>query len=345
MANVVRVLVVVLVIAVVLQLGSAVMGSFHESQGGIRFSQSQAVTLDATGTFTSVNDGEGYDETVVDSRGNAVNLTGADDSFVESEQAIDVASDKNWTLATWARVDNGAAIRDMTAISVNGRVIIDYNGTEGNWTAWYYDESKTNSYRVNISAPNQPQNWTHIAVVANGTHLAIYRNNTRGDVKNITTSSITSAPVDNSNWDGRLDETRTFDDALNSSQRQSLVDSPVGPQANANRTMRVMYDQPDADRQLIFFADGRLKTSNASFSSGMDGSDLVAGVDYEWEVQGPKIKPLAGGKLDGAPVAYVDYDFESALIGLVQGWANAVSIAALLPVLLVFAYIVGRLRM
>lgn len=353
MGDPVRLVVVSLVVAMTLMVGTTVVGDITANQDGIREQQSTAVLLGDTGEFVSIADGEGFDETVRDSRGYAVNMTGADDSYVETTSPISIAKDDTWTVSLWAQVDNGSETETMTALSINGRVVINYNGTDGNWTVWYYDESSTSSWQANVSAPDQPSNLTNVQVWSNGTHLTIYQNGTQGDLVNVTGDNIESAPVTTSNWDGRLDEVRTFDDPLNSTNRSELYNSPIAPQNNTNRTSRIMFDQPDKSTQLVFFTDADLEQSNVTFSQGLPGqvlnganllNDITGSTDYQWETSGPQIKPLAGEELDGAPVAYVDYSFEGALSGIVEAWSGAVTLAALIPLVGIALLIVRILR-
>lgn len=353
MADPIRLVVMSLVVAIALMVGTSVVGDITAGQDGIREQQSTAVLLGDTGEFVSIADGQGYDETVRDSRGYAVNMTGAGDSYVKSSSPIDIASDDTWTVSLWAHVDDGSETETMTALSVNGRVVINYNGSDGNWTAWYYDESSTSSWQVNVSAPGQPANLTNVQVWSNGTHLTIYQNGTQGEMKTITGDNIESAPITTSNWDGRLDEVRTFDDPLNSTERSEIYNSPVAPQNNTNRTSRIMFDQPEKSTQLIFFSDSELEQSNVTFSEGLPGhvmdganviNDITGTTDYQWETNGPQIKPIDGGELDGAPVAYVDYSYEGALSGVVQSWSSAVTLAAMIPLIGVVLVIVRLLN-
>lgn len=342
-----------LVLVVSLMVGTAVVSSLTEDESGLRVGQDDPVLLDSAGTWTTISDGDGFNPTVVNSRGYAVNLTGADDSYVESKQSFELSTDDTWTVSVGARADAEAAGDTMTAVSLDGRLTIVYNGSQGVWTAWYYDEGARNSYQVNVSAPNQPGNLTNVIVWSNGTHLAIYRDNTQGDLKDITTSSIADAPVSSTNWNGRLDEVRTYDDALNTTQRQQVVGSPVAPLPGTNRTSRTMFDEPEQRTQDIFFTDTRLETSNATFSQGyagdvMDRKDLISDItgetDYVWETSGPQIYVVEGGELDGAPVAYVEYDYEGALSSIINAWSDLVGLAALLPLLFVVVAIIALVR-
>lgn len=344
MATALRAVIAGLMIVITLSLGNILVSDIADNTAGIEMPGDEVVELGATNEFTTINNGEGTDETVRNSRGYAVNLTGSDDSYVESKDGYTIAEDNTWAVSTWARVDSDASSDDMTAVSANGRVIIEYAGSRSEWSVWYYDEGNRDSYMVNVSAPNQPANFTNVIAWSNGTHLTVYRNNTQGEVVEISGDNSVDAPVSSTNWNGRLDEVRTFDSPINDSVRSEIVASPIAPQPDTNRTSRVMFDEPDKNSQSIFFTGTRMEHSNVQFSPGLDGQVLSRGTDYEWNTEGPQIKPLSGGELDGAPVAYVDYTFESALHSTIEGWGDAVRIAAMIPMILIIGVIIARLR-
>lgn len=303
--------------ASVLIFGFMFVGMLADMSGGITDDVTRdAIELNGAGNVVAINDADGTNPTAYKTTGYAVNLSGANDSYVESSSSINIASDQNWTVSLWGYVDQSAATDNRTALSLDGRVLVWYNGTAGNWSAWYYDDGGRNSYQVNVSdGGDQPGNYTNIIVRANGSELSIYRNNTLGDTVNITNSSIVDAPVNNTNWNGRLEEIRTFDEPLNSSKRAELVNQPVNGTPGLNRTGRMMFDQPNRSKQIILFASATLTQSNVSFSGGFaeqimtEKNKSVSG-DYNWSTEGPTIEPTTNGLLADAPVVYIDYTFE-----------------------------------
>lgn len=310
-----------------------------------------AALLGDAGTWVVVGDTTGSNETVYDSRGYAVNLTGASDSYVETGSPVTLATDDTWTISVWSRVDTASASDTMTVLTVDGDLTLTYNGTASEWEAWYYDSGSMNSYNVSVAAPDQPGNFTNLMAVSNGSTLTLYRNNTANASVDVTTASVVDAPVNATNLDGRLEELRTFDDNLSDGARQSVVDAPLDPRTTNNRTARVMFDEPYRNGQYIFFTNARMDTFNATFSDGFAGSELqegrfaITGADYEWNPDGPRIKPLSGGELDGAPVAYVDYDESTVGPGsLLSDFENAVVLAGLLPVLVIVGFIALKLQ-
>lgn len=305
----------------------------------------QAALLDGADTWVKLDDGKGTGETIYETTGYAVNLTGADDSYVQSDSGVTIATDQNWTVSGWYYVDSDAASRNMSALSLNGRVIVTYNGSANQWEAWYYDEGSSDSYTVTVpTSGNESGNFTNIQVVANGTHLTIYRNLTQGTVANISTSSLSDAPVNATNWDGRLEEVRTFDRGLDSTNRSAVFNSPIEEQPDLDPTGRIMFDQPDKSSQLFLYTSADITQSNVTYSSGF-AEEIVGGGDYAWDTAGPKIRPSSGGDLDGAPVAYATYEFSTPGIGsVVDGFADMMGLVAIVPILIIGVVIISRLQ-
>lgn len=292
-----------------------IIGAIAGQSGGPFQLTNQSVEFDA-GQWSQIDSRDRYDvntvHRVVESTGYAIELTGADDSYWQSTDSVDISSDSTWTVCVWASVDaaGDAKNRTMTALSVDGRVIIQYNGTDGNWSAWFYDDGSTNSYRVNVSAPNQPGNLTQVCAWHDGSTFAIYRNATRGGTADTTKASIEDADLNASHWDGRQDEVRTFDEALNASQRNATYQQPVSPLANAARTGRIYFDSGAGTTEPIFFTAGSATLSNASWTlSGWDGAVLAKGSDYavSGDGDGDGIRIFESSPVAEAPAVWVTY--------------------------------------
>lgn len=301
----------------------------------------------AESTFVSIESDQLTDVVVEDSTGFAIELTGADDSYVQSKSDFTIAEDDTWTACTWARVDDGAASENMTALSLNGRLLLQFNGSHNNWSAWHYDEGSANSWRVNISAPNQPGNLTNVCAIHNGTNLTIYRNGTKGDTVNTSAgSSIEPVWVNSTNWDGRLEETRTFDDALNNSQIQKLVNNPIDALSGVNQTARIYYDSGAGTTEHIWYANVDATLSNASWVSGFSGSTLSEGVDYELSGRGG-IKALDGGALADEPAGWITYnstggEYDSAEEQVSGGVLDYIKLAVIAPIIIIGGLMLGR---
>lgn len=340
MANQVGAVILALVLALSLAIGLVVVdqvGQATQRNADLTDEEYDAARLDeGADVWYTLNDGYGYNETVWKTTGFAINLTGAEDSFVESKDSVTIADDDDWSVSTWAKVDSNETNSNMTAVSADGRVLIQY--LDGNWSAWYYDEGDRNSWRVNVSAANQPDNLELITATSNGTHFEIYRNTTQGEVVNVTSSNFEESTLNTTNWNGLLEETRTFDDYTNDSEQATLHSNPIAARADRNRTTRLMYDQPGRP-QVLLFTSTTVTYSNATFASGfpaqvMDSSGLLSG-DYEWDETGPRIRPLSGGELDGFPVAYASYTFESDIAAQLEGIADAFQLGAIIPIVIV----------
>lgn len=336
-----RVVIVVLGIAIVLSIGTAIFDELSESQGTYdRIEHTEL--LGDTGDFQEIGIHAGTNETVFDSRGHAAVLDGSDSFSTSSD--VTFADDTDWTVSTWANVDAAGASERRAVIDIDGHLVIYYDGPNTQWQAWYYDEADRDSYLVNVSAANQPGNFSNIKVWSDGSTLRVYRNNTVGESVDLTVDSHADANLTADDFHGSIDEVRVFDDALDVGNRTALTNSPVGPVDDTNRTLRIMFDEPDQDTQLAFFAASDVTLSGVSIGDGLEGNELSEGSDYDWKDDGPEIAPLAGGLIDGAPVAYVDYDNRGAIAGTVDGWADFVGIAILIGVAAIAVAIATRMR-
>lgn len=304
------------VFTIVLLLGLALVGNMAADIGETRDPFNKTASPNpTTGEAVSFEDTSHAAEiheifSVNDSTGYAIQLSGAGDSYVRSDQNVSIASDDTWTVSTWARVSDGAANDTMTAISANGRVLIEYNGTTGNWSAWYYDDGSRDSYQVEVSAPNQPENLTLVTATSNGTHFTIYANTTQGETADITSSSLEDSEINATNWAGTLEETKTYDDYTNLSEQQDLYDNPIAPKTDRNRTARLMYDEGSGSSTAIYFAGTTATISNGTWVNGLAGHELTEGSDYEIDQSSGTITALEGGRIDGAPVVWIDYRYE-----------------------------------
>lgn len=293
---------------------------------------------------------KGVNPTARDSLGNAIALTGADDSYVETDESIDVPTDQNFTVGTWARVspDGDAENMTMTALSVQGEVLLQYNGTTGNWTAFYYADSTRDSYRVDVSAPDQPGNLTWVAAWANGTHLAIYANTTRGEMVPLGDSAADSS-IGASNWNGTIEETSVDGVPFTSSEIDALVADPVSPRPGDDHRGRLMYDAGSGEAVAVYWAAADATLSNGSWVSGFPGevlqrADLLGNGDYRWKTQGPKIKPLAGGEIDGAPVVWVEYTRKEMAYQAIDDIASGLELAGILVIVLISVLVLSVVR-
>lgn len=349
--NLPDVLITLIIVGVILFVGIAAVSTTIEGSDASKSRVSQPALLDGT-TPTVIGDTTGIDEKVYNSLGNAVELTGANDSYYQSTASIGAINDSTWTVSTFAQVDAAATNNTMTALSLGGDLILYYNGTTSNWTAWFYDDGPRTTHSVTVNAPAPTSTLQHLIVERDGDTLTIYRNNTAGESANLS-QATPAAPPNTTNWDGTLEEMRSFDTALNASQRTQLRDNPIAPLPNTDRTARIMYDEPDSNTQLLFFTSGQIQLYNASIVDGFAGermegesfsNNLAGATDYRWDVDGPTIRAVDGGSLDGAPVAYTEYTSYGIVGGLVSDYQSALILAGLVLVILPLGAILTYLR-
>lgn len=339
---------------VALFLGIAVFNEIAGSPNGEFVKTETNLETAGTGNFVAVStDGlSGDNQTVYNSRGNAVYLKGTNDSYVQSDNSFTLASDDTWTVSTQARVANAAKNTYMTAVSANGRVMIQYDGSNDRWSVYYFDDGSADSYRANVSAPNQPGNFSLVTATHNGTHLTVWRNTTKGDVVNTSTDGdIASVGVSSQNWVGTIEETRTFDDSWNASLQSQLNTSPIDPIV-ANRTARLMYDRGSGSTVLLFWAPTDATLSNGTWVDGLPGEtmdrksgsfDPVGKNDYRWKNDGPEILVVEGGRLEDAPVAWVDYTKKELSTTWSEALINWIGLAGLVPVVMLLVSAVSYL--
>lgn len=331
MTSPVRIVFAGFLIAVVGISATFVIGTMGDATGAVDGEriERQGAVFQGDGNFIRLDTASGTDQTVYKTTGYGVNLSGTADSYVESKADFNITDSDKWTVSVWGYVDAGQAAADMAAVSANGRATIAYNGSDNQWRGWYYDEGGRDSYQVNVSTSgDEVGNYTNVLLWHNGTHLRIYRNNTLGETKATTGDSIQSASVGVDNWDGRLEELRTFGEAIDASNRSAVFNSPVEQRPNASPTARAMFDQPDRGDQLLLYSGTGLDTSNVSYSAGfseqiMDGPGVLVGQDYRWDEDGPLIAPIDGSELDDAPVAYASYDRGPVgSYSLIESWSS-----------------------
>lgn len=341
-----NVIVTIIIIGAVITLGFPIFDGIASAGGAdpVQRHTDVPVTTDEYSQIDTNGDVEKVLQ-VNDSTGTAVLLTGANDSYIESDDTIKVPSDGTWTIGTWAQVDsNGTAENEtMTLASVEGEVLLHYNGSSSQWSAYYYNESSRNSYRVNVSAPNQPGNLTWVAAWSNGTHFTVYANTTRGEIVELAGENSAEAEWNASNWDGMVEELRILDKPLNATERSDHVSDPVAPLKGAGVSARLMFDEGDGTSTAVYFTGGSATVSNVTWGQGHPGNILTQGDDYAVGWFSDAIKALEGGRLDGAPVAWVTYRIvpQRLLGGVLDSLGDTMVLAGVVTVVLIASRILG----
>lgn len=338
--GIIRSVILALVISVVLLAGIAIVDPLSDTVDTVEVENDSVGLGDAGETIELEEFGSAGDETVRNSLGNALVFTGADDSYLSADDEVGLNLSANWTISQGAWVDAGATGEEMTLLTLgNGDLHLRYaqDGATSVWQVWIY-LPPDDTYVANVTATDVT-NASVIQVRRSGDSLTIWENNSAGDTVDLSASN--EAPVNlsaASNFDGRLDETRIYQSALDSSDRQALVDSTIEP-VDPEPIARIMYDEMDGSTVAIYFASTDASASNVSLGSGfagaiMDSSGLLSSGDYEWRTNTPALTVVEDARLDGHPNAWVSYDWDRSG-GVVTGLANAISFASLLPILLI----------
>lgn len=301
------------VLSIVLLLAAALLGGMTAGMDTGDTPRNKTASPDPiTGQSVSFEDTTNAREilevySVKDSTGYAIQLNGSADSYAKSKTSVSLADERNWSLSTWARLQTTG--ESQAVASLDGRVVIQYNQSTQQWVGWYYDDGSGYSYDVRVAAPNQPGNLSLVTVTANASHLTIYRNTTQGSTANISTASVAPLNTSVSNLNGTIDEMRVFADATNDSEQSDLYSSPVAPRPERNRTGRIMYDEGSGTTSAFYFTSTSVELSNADWVQGLAGNELTEGTDYELDTASGGVTALAGGRIDGAPVVWIDYRF------------------------------------
>lgn len=279
-----------------------------------------AVSLESAGTGTWVNIAHAHaksDEVVRDSRGYALQFHGTNDSYLTSDSGVHLGDDSTWTVSQPVlNVTDTDSTQTILAVGDPNLFIQYVNGTQDNFSAVYL--TTQDSYRVNVSAPANPENTSFVFVTLNQSTLSIHRNSTAGESVDVSTANKINGNLTTATpFSGTLDETRVMDDVLSSAERTQHMSEPVAP-SNANETGRIMYDVGEGTSVPIWWTASGATASNASWVSGFEGNvldektgiaDIIGGNDYRWRTDGPQIQAVENGRLDGAPVAFVEYTF------------------------------------
>jgi hypothetical protein len=132
------------------------------------------------------------------------------------------------------------------------------------------------------------------------------------------------------NWTGTQDELRVFETPLSPANRQTLVSTPTRGLANTTDTRaRVMFDALDRDTDSVpvYYNGGTVDLSTATLTDSTAGEDVTRS---DWTRRLTTLAASDGGVLDGAPVAFVDYEQESSLI---NQFVSVLGLLVIIPLL------------
>jgi len=262
------------------------------------------------------------------SLGTALYFTGSNDSEMIGGSVP--SPDSNWTVTTWARLNESANLSSTRRVTqFGGWLYVDYNDSQ--WRITYYDESDLTVHQVAVSAPDAT-NLTHLAVQTDGTRLRVYRNTTL--VANVSLASGGASIPAAENWYGTVEETRGFDENISRSQINATYDHPTRPVQGGDEFVRVMYDLRSGESLVdLFWTGSDAQRMNTTIVDGFDGEEVqgsssLLSADYRFDQDTNTISTVDGGLLDEAPVVFVDYDanVEGALSGVTGTIAQLVGL-------------------
>lgn len=320
---------VVLLIAVILAapMVTAYIGTVDDVQTPENLSEDVVLGDDGVGALSAQNTRVG-NLSAEQSLGTALRFSGANDSELIGGSVP--SPDANWTVTTWARLNESANLSSTRRVTqIGGWLYVDYNDSE--WRITYYDEADLTVHQVAVNAPD-PYNWTHLAVQTDGSTLRVYRNTTL--VANVSLASGGATIPEADNWYGTVEETRGFDDNISRSQINATYDHPTRPVQGGDEFVRVMYDLRSGESLVdLFWTGSDAQRMNTTIVDGFEGeavqgSSSLLSADYEFDQQTNTISTVDGGLLDEAPVVFVEYqaNVEGTLSGVTGTIARIVGV-------------------
>lgn len=285
--------------AVVLAVGIVILsqivglgaGSLSSLDGSIRVGGDGVVVLQQDDGVTNVRD----------STGRAASLSGGEVALSGGLGIRDDA-DREWAFATYSAVQDPS--RASVLWSLGQEYIIAYvpdNG--GQYVAWYYNQSSTNSYSVSVAA-GSPGSLSPLILERESGSLVLQNESGASASVAITPGTDSTAPLPTSNnLVGRLDETRTWDRPLTAGEAQTYRTDGLEPVAVGNRSARLLFDTSGSEVAVEFRGTSGELRGDASRGSGLAGTTMTEGTDYRLVlVNGDDaVQPLAGGELEDQP--------------------------------------------
>jgi len=305
----------------------AYVGTVDDVQTPENVSEDVVLGDDGVGSLSAQNTPVG-NLSAEQSLGTALRFTGANDSELIGGSVP--SPDENWTVTTWARLNDSASLTSTRRVTqIGGWLYVDYNDSE--WRITYYDEADLTVHQVAVNAPD-PYNWTHLAVQTDGSNLRVYRNTTL--VADVALGSGGASIPDADNWYGTVEETRGFDDNISRSQINATYDHPTRPVQGGDEFVRVMYDLRSGESLVdLFWTGSDAQRMNTTIVAGFDGEPVqgssdILGADYRFDQDTNTISTVDGGVLDEAPVVFVQYsaNVEGTLSGVTGTIARIVGV-------------------
>lgn len=243
--------------------------------------------------------------------GDAVQLTGANDSEVATENPVDV--EPPFSICSYARADSEVVSNDESrVIAGSNDLIIYYDGGADAFGVWWYNRSTRGSFTTTIPAPS-PTTMTLVCGHHDGAEIHVSRNTTRSSSVAVSGSGISDVP--SANWKGALEETRVFQSDLNNTQLSNYVADPALSVNDTTPAVRLMYDvwsRSSGDTTIgAYFHAGDAQLTNGSFVDGFSEPAVAEGADYRVSNDKERITLPPGGELGSGDVLFAEYDLQN----------------------------------
>lgn len=310
----------------------------------------EPVALDGT-QWRSVGSESGTNETVYNTTGYQLRFLGQNNSTLAWQSGLNTTADDSYTVCTWGAVNDSSAARqaNRTLLSVDSSVVLSYRNATGSdeWHAYVYDPSSGTSTTLTGSATTETTR-SQMCVYRDGADLRLYENATLLADTTFAESGEADANMTTASWWGSVEETRTWSEPLNSSERNATVTAPTAPLPNTERTDRLYYDAGDGGAAYAFLAPGEPQA--AAFTgaeweqTGFTAHEMTRAADYEWHRVGPRLRPKAGGDLQYQPAAWVSYGEDGTVGAFTARLQEAVSLFFVVFPIMALVLIIGLLR-
>jgi len=282
-------------ILVVLFVGSIVAGLIVDSAG-----VTQSFEPDTEEEYVINQDSEVPDGFEVKATTETA-LEFSDGAYVDSVSHNETFDDE-WSVLAVASIESGYEEATMDVVAHdNETILLQYQA--GEWAAEYRDGDETAQTSVDAE---DPHNLTALSVVWDESELTVRAD---GDESEPATLTEDREPRSVSvGWHGTIDEVRTFGDVIAEDSIEQFEADPIDPLTDEQHHSRLMFDEGEGDETEVFYADTQASIQGAEWTDGVEDPGLDEDVDYAVSVSPLSVIALENGYLDGAPIAYYQWD-------------------------------------
>lgn len=320
-----------------------IFGAFIVSQ--LAFAGTTPITTNAR--FDGGNDGELNPAarnitSTTDTLGTKLSLDGND-----SQLSADISSPGpgDAELCTMTTIRNTG--ENATIATAGGELTLEYHGNRSTpqWVGSRYDPGDRDAADTTTGV-SDAANQTHLCVRQTGDTLTLAVD--ASDQSSATMGSgLDTSLANTSALDGTVEETRSFSEALSSSQRSTLQSTPTAPVDTGNTTARLYYDDRGQVGQSvsgfpIYYEQTTATVTNGTLVAGAGGRGATTD-DLSRSVSGRSVDRVSGSNLQNQPVAYLSYQSAGVGGGLAVTVLTTLQAAFVLAPVVLVVYIAGRI--